>query len=113
MVRVTMAAAGASFSAVIGNFSASTDESTARLIVPAACTARNLRANFTGTVASRTITLRVNEGATSLSCSVTSGSPTCTNSGSTVNLSTGDFINYEVTGGNQAGLSGYVSAVCE
>lgn len=109
--RVNMA--GSPYGAVIGVFLANSTESMIQLPSPITCTAQNLRVNAAGTTASRTVTLRVNGSATSLSCSLTTGSPTCSNTGSTVSITAGDLLTYDVSGGTQSGLGVYVSAVCQ
>ncbi len=96
-----------------GSVLTSTTESTAQLIAPGSCTASGLRVDLSGTSFDRTITLRVNGSNTALSCSLTTGTPTCTNTGSTVSISAGDYIDYSVTGGSQSLFSGYASALCQ
>ena len=96
-----------------GSILTSTTESSGQLIAPDNCTASGLRVDLTGTSFDRTVTLRVNGSNTALSCNLTTGTPTCSNTGSTVSISTGDYINFSVTGGSQSLFSGYASAVCQ
>ncbi|MEZ4331300.1 MAG: hypothetical protein R3F35_06085 [Myxococcota bacterium] len=111
LARILMTTAG-SFGAVLGSATNATTESTVRYLAPTACTARDLIVDFTGTTTARTVNLRVNGAATSLSCSVTAGSPTCSNTFSSVNVSRGDHLSLSLSGGAQTGLAALVSFVC-
>jgi hypothetical protein len=85
-----------------------------QLVAPAGCTVRNLRADVTGTAVGRTITFRVNSVSTALTCSVTSGAPTCTDFVNTVSVAAGDRLSYEITGAVIEGPVGaFLSAVCQ
>ncbi|MEZ4331299.1 MAG: hypothetical protein R3F35_06080 [Myxococcota bacterium] len=111
LARISLATTG-SFALVHGISNLTRTEFDAQLILPTNCTATDLIADFGGTTTARTIGLRVNGSATSLSCSLTSGSPTCSNTTSTVTLVRGDYASLAVSGGTQSGLIGRASFVC-
>ncbi|MBL8175508.1 MAG: collagen-like protein [Bryobacterales bacterium] len=84
------------------------------LLAPINCSAQNLRVRLlgTGVISEKTVTLQVNGSATSLACSITAGSPTCTNTTSRVNVSAGDLLDWKLSGGLDS-ITLAISAVCQ
>jgi Collagen triple helix repeat (20 copies) len=103
---------GGTFGAVIGLVVANSTESLMVLPSPKTCTAQNLRVGMAGTTVSRTVTLRVNGSNTALSCSLTTGSPTCSNTGSTVSVTVGDLLSYSISGGADS-VNAYIASECQ
>ncbi|MCB0355177.1 MAG: collagen-like protein [Bdellovibrionales bacterium] len=90
---------GGTFGGPIGASNTSPTESAVVYMLPRTCTLSDLRVDLTGTTVSRTTTVRINGSNTSLSCSVTTGSPTCSNTGSTVLATAGSKISLSFSGG--------------
>lgn len=103
---------GGTFGGVNGLIVTNSTESTVVMPAPLTCTMSNLRVNMAGTTVSRTFTLRINGSNTSLSCSITTGSPTCSNTGSTVSVTVGDLLGYSISGGSDA-VNAYMTMSCQ
>jgi len=103
---------GGTFGGVSGLIITNSTESTVVMPSPQTCTAQNLRVNMAGTTVSRTFTLRINGSNTSLSCSITTGSPTCSNTGSLVSVTVGDLLSYSISGGSDP-VNAYMTMTCQ
>jgi hypothetical protein len=103
---------GGVFGGVSGLVIANSSEVFVVLPSPKTCTVHNLRVNIAGTSVARTLTLRVNGSNTGLSCSITTGSPSCSNTGSTVNVTVGDLLSYSISGGADP-VHAYVTSECQ
>lgn len=81
-------------------------------VVPAACTAGNLRVNTSTLTGPRTFTLQVNGTDTAVACTVVNGGTVCTSS-STAALAAGDLITFKINGGGGGNFNVRYSAACQ
>jgi hypothetical protein len=116
---------GGSFATPYGITEGLQGEARAQMVMPKACTAKNLfvRNMNMGSLPNTTATIRVNGVATLLACSqVQANGPTCSNTTASVDIQAGDLVSISVPGtgirpitNSEAEIRGYVSFswICE